>query len=43
MLYVMPITHFPIFQHSGDKPFGTFIDIEVGRIDIPKENWAKAM
>ena len=43
MLDVMPITHVPIFQNSWDKPCGTFVNIEVGRIDIPKENWAKAM
>jgi hypothetical protein len=36
MLNVMPITHFTVFQHPGDKPIGTFVDIEVGRIDIPK-------
>jgi hypothetical protein len=43
MLYVMPITHFSIFQHSGDKPFGTLVDIEIGRIDIPKKKWAEAV
>ena len=43
MLYVVPITHFPVFQHSWDKPFGTFVDIKLGRIDIPKKKWAEAM
>ena len=43
MLYVMPITQFPIVQYPWDKPFGTFVDIEIGRVDIPKKKWAESM
>ena len=39
----VPITHLPIFQNPLDKPCGILVDIELGRIEVPKQVWAKAM
>ena len=39
----IPIAHLPIFQNPLDKPRGILVDIELGRIEVPKQIWAKAV
>ena len=41
--FEMPITHVSVFQNPWDKPCCTLVDIEVRRIDIPKQVWAQAV
>ncbi len=36
----MPITHIAVFQHPLDKPRSILVDVELGRIEIPKKVWA---